>query len=77
MIVYKINVMQALKDSGYNPQRIRDEKVMSEVSLQAIRHNKMVGLKTIDALCRVLDLSVGSIITYVPDEVAEKIKQSE
>ena len=33
-IVYKINVLQALKDAGYNTNKIRKEKIMGEAMLQ-------------------------------------------
>ena len=67
MIVYKIDVMESLKEAGYNPKRIKDEKIMSEVSLQTLREKRMVGIKTLNALCRVLDMQPGNIIKYVED----------
>ena len=33
-IVYKIDVLSALKEAGYNTTRIRKEKIMGEAMLQ-------------------------------------------
>lgn len=67
MIVYKIDVIQALKEAGYSTTRIRKEHIISEASLQLIRENKMIAMKSLDNLCRALDMQPGNIIKYVED----------
>ena len=37
MITYKIDVYTKLKEKGYNTTKIRNEKILSESSLQKIR----------------------------------------
>lgn len=64
MLKYKIDVLSALQESGYTTYRIRKEKLLAEASLQAIRENKMVGIKALDQLCSLLDLQPGDIIKY-------------
>ncbi len=39
-LVYKIDVMQALKDKGYTTYKLRNEKLLSESTLQKLRNNK-------------------------------------
>ena len=41
-IKYKIDVIAALKEAGYNTTRIRKEKIMGEAMLQKIRSGQMV-----------------------------------
>ena len=36
-IVYKMNVLDALKKAGYNTNKIRKEKIMGESMLQKLR----------------------------------------
>lgn len=68
MLVYKIDVLQELKEAGYTTTRLRREKLISETSLQTIRRGKVVSAGTLDALCRLLEMQPGHIIRYVPDE---------
>lgn len=65
MLVYKINVLETLKESGYNSTRILREGLISQSAMQKIRKNEMVGIKTIEKLCELLDMQPGNIIKYV------------
>ena len=65
MLQYKIDVMQTLKENGYNTNRIRKEKIIGENALQKIRNGEMIGIKTLDQLCAALDMQPGNIIKYV------------
>lgn len=67
MLIYKIDVLKELKEAGYNTTRIRREKIISEASLQHIRNNEMIAMKTLDTLCRILDMQPGNIIKFVED----------
>ena len=65
MLVYKIDVLGTLKESGYNSTRILKENLISQSAVQKIRKNEMVGIKTIEKLCKLLDMQPGNIIKYV------------
>lgn len=65
MLIYKINVLETLKESGYNSTRILKEGLISQSAMQKIRRNEMVGIKTIEKLCELLDMQPGNIIKYV------------
>ncbi len=66
-IVYKINVLQALKDAGYNTSKIRKEKIMGEAMLQKLREGQMVSWATLETICAILDCQPGDLIEYVKD----------
>lgn len=68
MLVYKIDVLEELKEAGYNTTRIRREKLISEASLTRIRRGEMVAIETLERICKLLDMQPGNIIKYVPDE---------
>ena len=72
-IVYKINVLQALKEKGYNTNKIRKEKIMGEAMLQKLREGRMVSWATFETLCALLDCQPADLIAYEKGEgVAEK-----
>lgn len=67
MLVYKFDVLESLKEAGYNTTRMRREKIIGENALQKIRTGEMIGTGTLDTLCRLLDMQPGNIIKYVED----------
>ncbi len=64
-IVYKINVLQALKDAGYNTTKIRKEKIMGEAMLQKLREGQMVSWATLETICDILKCQPGDILEYI------------
>ena len=66
MIHYK-EIPEKLKQAGYSTYRIRETKILSEGTVQSIRENKPVSLKTIDAICQILDCKIEDIVEIVPD----------
>lgn len=66
-MIYKLNVLSALKEKGYTPTRIRQEKIMSESTLQKFRNNEMVSIDNISRLCEILSCQPADIIEYVPE----------
>lgn len=73
MLIYKFDILEALKEAGYNTTRIRREKIISEAVLQMIRKEEMIGTKTLDTICEILDMQPGNIIKYVSEEDGKKI----
>lgn len=68
---YKIDVLAALKAAGYSTYKLRKEKLLGEATLQQLRNNELVSWKNIETLCKLLNMQIGDIIEYVPDEAAE------
>lgn len=68
MFTYKIDVLDTLKESGYNTTRLRKEKLLGENAIQSLRKNEMVGIIALEKICRLLDMQPGNIIKYVEDE---------
>ena len=66
-MVFKINVLQALKDKGYSTYRIKNEKLLSQSTLQKLREGKPVSWENIEAFCRLLELQPGDLLEYKPD----------
>lgn len=68
MIAYKIDVLETLKDAGYNTTRLRKEKLLNESAIQYLRNGKPVGAKALNNICMLLDMQPGNIIKYVEEE---------
>ena len=63
-IVYRFDVMQALKNAGYNTTRVRKEKLLAESTLQKLRGGEMVAISNIETICGLLDCQPGDILEY-------------
>lgn len=68
MLTYKIDVIATLKESGYNSTKILRDSVISQSAMQKFRKGEMVGIKTLEQLCRILDMQPGNIIKYVEEK---------
>lgn len=62
---YKVNVLEKLKDKGYNTSRIRNEKLIGEAMLQKIRKGEMVSWATLDTICKLLKCQLSDIIEHI------------
>jgi putative transcriptional regulator len=67
-IVYKIDVLKALKEAGYNTSRLRKDKIMGEATIQKIRENQLASCATIDTICTLLNCDVGDIVEHVKED---------
>ena len=65
MLTYKIDVLETLKESGYNTTRLRQEKLLGENAIQSLRRGEMVGIIALEKICSLLDMQPGNIIKYV------------
>lgn len=68
MLAYKIDVLESLKESGYNTTRLRKEKLLNESAIQYLREGKPVGAKALNNICMLLDMQPGNIIKYIEDD---------
>ena len=62
MLTYKIDVLETLKESGYNTTRLRKEKLLGENAIQSLRRGEMVGIIALEKICTLLDMQPGNII---------------
>ena len=63
-IVYKIDILAALKEAGYNTNRLRKEKLLSEGVIQSLRENKYIALQNISKICELLDCQPADLLVY-------------
>lgn len=65
---YKINVLSALKEKGYNTNRIRTEGLLSQSTLQKLREGKGVAWENLEKLCELLECQPADVIEFVKVE---------
>ncbi len=66
-VVYKINILSALKDAGYNTTRLRRDKLLAEATIQTLRNGGLVSWVNIGRICALLQCQPGDILAYEPD----------
>lgn len=66
---FKIDVVAALKEKGYTTYKIRNEKILSESTVQKLRAGKGVSWENIETLCRLLECQPADLMEYVPEGV--------
>ena len=71
-IKYKVDVIAALKEAGYNTTRIRKEKIMGEAMLQKIRSGQMVSWATLETICELLNCQPGDLLEYVKEAPGDR-----
>ena len=64
---FKIDVLAALKEKGYNTNRIRTEKLLSQSTLQKLREGKGLAWDNVEKLCTLLECQPGDLLEYVED----------
>lgn len=73
-VKYKIDVLAALKAAGFNTNRIRKEKLLSESTLQRLRGGELVSGENLGRLCKLLNCQPGDILECEPEPEPEPVK---
>ena len=69
---YKIDVLAALKEKGYNTNKIRTEGLLSQSTLQKFRNQQGVSWDNLETLCHLLECQPADIIEYQEEETKEE-----
>lgn len=68
MLKYRIDVLAALKNTGYTSYKIRKDKLIGEAQLTKIRSGEIASKETLNTICKLLNCQPGDILMYEPDE---------
>lgn len=66
-VKYKIDILALLKDKGFSTYRLRQEKLISQGTLQQIRKGELVSWANISRICELTGCQPGDLVEYVPD----------
>ena len=72
MLIYKIDILNALKEIGYTSYKIRKKKLIGEAQLTKIRNGEIASKETLNTLCRLLQCQPGDILEYIDDKEESK-----
>lgn len=67
-LVFKFDVLQSLKNNGYNTSRLRKEKILAESTIQKLRGSQPIGWANLEQICELLNCQPGDLLQYVPEE---------
>ena len=70
-IVYKVNIMEALKAAGYSSYRIRNEKIFAQYTVGQLRKGELVPWSTFEKVCTLLNCQPGDLVERIPDNDTE------
>ena len=76
---YKFNILDALKEKGWNTGRLRAENKealargekgvgISEASIQSLREDRPISWANMEKICKKLQCQPGDFLEYVEDE---------
>lgn len=74
MLVYKIDILQALKNAVYNTYKIKTEGLLAQGTLQKFRRGEGISWSNLDTLCSLLQCQPGDIIAYIPGDQQQNEK---
>lgn len=66
-LVYKIDVLAALKDGGYNTNRLRKEKLLAESTIQKLRKREPISWANIAQICDLLKCQPDYFLENIAD----------
>lgn len=61
-MIYKIDVLSALKEKGYSTYRLRQENILAQGVIQSLRHKKPIAFENLSKICSLLDCQPGDIL---------------
>ena len=64
---FRIDILPALKAKGYNTNKLRQDKILSESTIQKLRTGTGVSWGNIEMLCHLLECQPGDILEYASD----------
>ena len=68
-VIYKVDVLEKLKECGYSTYKLRKEKILAEATIQKIRNGELVSWENIGRLCALLNCQPGDIVEYKAESV--------
>ncbi len=64
-LICKIDILQSLKENGYNTNTLRKNNILAEGTIQRLREKKPISWSNISKICELLECQPGDIIEYI------------
>lgn len=73
-IQYKIDILAALKSSGYSTYKLRKEKLLAESTIQKMRENDLLSWAELNTVCDLLNCQPGDLMEHVPNIKEQEVQ---
>lgn len=67
-IIYKTDVLEALKEKGYSTYRLNKDKILGQSTITKLNKNEFISLSTLSTICDLLRCQPGDLLEWVPDD---------
>ncbi len=64
---YKLDVLQAIKEKGYNTTALRKDKILAESTIQKLRDKQPISWANISQICKLLNCQPNDFLEYVEE----------
>lgn len=71
-IIYRKNILKALKKKGYSSARLRSERILSESVIQSLRDEQPISFKNLDRICELLECHIGDLVESVDENGCDR-----
>ena len=68
MLQYKLDIVQKLSEKGYNPRKIRNDRILAESTMSKLRRKQAISWENIDTICGLLQCQPGDLLEWIDDE---------
>ena len=69
MICYKIDILSALKEAGYNTYKLQKKKLLSGTIVQKLRNgDTSITVESLNMICDLLHCQPGDLLEWYPAE---------
>ena len=66
-VKYKTDILALLKERGYSTYRLRQEKLLSQGTLQQIRKGELISWANIARICELTGCQPGDLVRFEDD----------
>lgn len=63
-LAWKVDILELLKEKGYNSRSLRNNGIIGESSMTKIRNGEVVGINTLSHICDILEVQPGDLIKW-------------
>ena len=77
MIKFKINILNSLKEAGYNQTILQKGGLLPKSTIQALKDGRNITLDSLNKVCILTGLQPGDLLEYVsiPEETEKLFKK--
>ena len=71
-ILYKINILESLKEQGINTTDIKKKRIFSDEIVQAFRTGRIVKAENLSKVCSILKCRIDELLVYYPEDIDQE-----